>query len=109
MSMISEMPINKGWKWCPPQGNESSVRFRPSPPAFARKTSYGSASQPGTETRPALNGQGSEGCRAIARSATAGQNSMQGFHYTYILQSDTEPGSYYVGLTDHLQDRLARH
>jgi putative endonuclease len=34
---------------------------------------------------------------------------MQGFHYTYILQSDADPGSYYVGLTEDLQDRLARH
>ena len=34
---------------------------------------------------------------------------MNGFHYVYILRSDAHPNSYYTGLTDDLQDRLARH
>lgn len=29
--------------------------------------------------------------------------------YVYILQSTTDPGRYYVGLTDDLRDRLRRH
>lgn len=31
------------------------------------------------------------------------------FSYVYILQSNSDAGRYYVGLTDDLKDRLRRH
>jgi len=31
------------------------------------------------------------------------------FSYVYILQSQTVPKHYYIGLTDDLRDRLKRH
>ena len=31
------------------------------------------------------------------------------FTYVYILQSQPDPGHFYVGLTDDLRDRLRRH
>jgi predicted GIY-YIG superfamily endonuclease len=34
---------------------------------------------------------------------------MNGFSYVYILASEGSPGRFYVGLTDDLTDRLARH
>lgn len=34
---------------------------------------------------------------------------MKGFSYVYILVSDTKPERYYVGLTDDLDARLAKH
>jgi len=34
---------------------------------------------------------------------------MQGFHYVYILSSLGEPGRFYVGLTNDLAARLAKH
>ena len=34
---------------------------------------------------------------------------MKEFHYVYILSSVGEPGRFYVGLTDDLAARLARH
>jgi putative endonuclease len=34
---------------------------------------------------------------------------MEGFHYVYILESLGELGRFYVGLTDDLAARLARH
>ena len=34
---------------------------------------------------------------------------MQGFHYVYILESLGNAGHYYVGLTDDLPARLAKH
>jgi predicted GIY-YIG superfamily endonuclease len=34
---------------------------------------------------------------------------MEGFHYVYILESIGLVGRFYVGLTDDLSARLARH
>ena len=34
---------------------------------------------------------------------------MTGFFYVYILQSESDPSRYYVGLTEDLSVRLARH
>ena len=34
---------------------------------------------------------------------------MPEFHYVYVLESEMVPGRFYVGLTEDLQDRLARH
>jgi putative endonuclease len=34
---------------------------------------------------------------------------MKGFSYVYILISDRDGEHYYVGLTDNLDDRLAKH
>ena len=31
------------------------------------------------------------------------------FHYVYILESETHPEHFYVGLTEDLRDRLKRH
>ena len=34
---------------------------------------------------------------------------MQGFHYVYILESLGKPAHFYIGLTDDLAERLAKH
>ena len=34
---------------------------------------------------------------------------MTGFCYVYMLESETHPGSHYVGLTDDLKVRLSDH
>lgn len=34
---------------------------------------------------------------------------MHGFHYVYTLESRGEPDRFYVGLTDDLAARLAKH
>jgi len=34
---------------------------------------------------------------------------MEGFHYVYILSSETEPSRHYTGLTDNLEARLNAH
>jgi predicted GIY-YIG superfamily endonuclease len=34
---------------------------------------------------------------------------MTGFSYVYTLQSESEPARFYVGLTDDLATRLAKH
>lgn len=34
---------------------------------------------------------------------------MRNFHYAYILESLTESGRFYVGLTDDLKARLRKH
>ena len=31
------------------------------------------------------------------------------FHYVYILQSETHPEHFYIGVTENLRDRLRRH
>ena len=35
--------------------------------------------------------------------------SSQSFHYVYILESLAEAGRYYMGSTQNLRERLARH
>jgi putative endonuclease len=37
------------------------------------------------------------------------QHSEMKFHYVYILQSIANPERYYVGLTENLHERLAKH
>jgi putative endonuclease len=34
---------------------------------------------------------------------------MTDFHYVYILQSVSNPGQIYTGLTDNLKERLTKH
>ena len=34
---------------------------------------------------------------------------MNGYSYVYILEAKRDPARHYVGLTDELADRLARH
>ena len=34
---------------------------------------------------------------------------VKGFHYVYILESESTPGRHYTGLTDDLAARLATH
>lgn len=34
---------------------------------------------------------------------------MPEFYYAYILESETIPGSFYVGYTENLTQRLAKH
>ncbi|MBD3176238.1 MAG: GIY-YIG nuclease family protein [Armatimonadia bacterium] len=34
---------------------------------------------------------------------------MAGFHYVYILESESEPGRHYTGLTTHVSRRLKAH
>jgi predicted GIY-YIG superfamily endonuclease len=34
---------------------------------------------------------------------------MSGFSYVYILASERPPGHFYIGLTDDLAERLAKH
>jgi predicted GIY-YIG superfamily endonuclease len=40
---------------------------------------------------------------------SASQRSEMDFCYVYILQSESNPTRFYVGLTDNLKDRLRRH
>jgi len=68
--------------------------------------------------------RGGEGCRAEALSAggpvhprdkapatarQAIQNPVQQFWYVYILESDFGDEHFYVGLTEDLKSRLAKH
>ena len=73
----------------------SAVRSRLAPPAFACFASYGSASHAVPHRSEA-----SEGCRAVAQRAKAG--------YAYILES-LDSAHFYVGITDDLGARLAKH
>ena len=34
---------------------------------------------------------------------------MKNFHYVYILESESDPRRFYVGLTDDMRARLAKH
>jgi putative endonuclease len=34
---------------------------------------------------------------------------MTGFHYVYIVESQSHPERYYIGFTEDLEDRLKRH
>ncbi len=53
--------------------------------------------------------QASEGCRAGACRAEAGKSKMSNYCYVYILESLAPAGGYYVGLTEDLSARLAKH
>jgi len=48
-----------------------------------------------------------EGCRVEAQSAKTGWVGM--FHYVYILESESEADRFYVGATQDLKARLAKH
>ncbi len=73
---------------------------------------------------PSPEHRGSEGCRAVARSAQAGRPRwvyqapasawqakplMQQFWYVYILESELGADHFYVGLTEDLKARLHKH
>jgi predicted GIY-YIG superfamily endonuclease len=66
--------------------------------------------------RRVTSGAHGEGCRAEAQRAQAGENlttghtasHMNGFSYVYILESLSEVGGYYVGLTDDIANRLVK-
>jgi putative endonuclease len=93
----------------------SAVRSRLAPPAFACFASYGSASHAAVHRSEA-----SEGCRVVARRAKTGLG-KPGRHvvafaakrgsamkYVYILES-LDSQHFYVGITDDLRSRLAKH
>jgi putative endonuclease len=84
----------------------SAVRSRLAPPAFACFASYGSASH-----AAAHRSEASEGCRGVARRAKTGEGRRRAaevHEYVYILEShDSE--HFYIGITDDLRARLAKH
>lgn len=45
----------------------------------------------------------------LHRESNDGPNHMNEFAYVYILESLTSSGGFYVGLTDDLARRLAKH
>lgn len=64
--------------------------------------SFGSASPAkAAAPEPQAEAGGNSGRRATLK--------MNGFAYVYILESLNRPQSYYVGLTDDLASRLAKH
>ena len=82
----------------------SAVRSRLAPPAFAGCACFGWASL-----------HRSEGCPAIARRATAdlgkpgpSQTEQLTMKYVYILESE-DSEHFYIGVTDDLRTRLAKH
>ncbi len=60
---------------------------------------------------PKLQRRRANGRRAVKRSGygSASQSKMRSFHYVYILESKLGAGHFYVGLTDDLKSRLAKH
>jgi predicted GIY-YIG superfamily endonuclease len=47
--------------------------------------------------------------QSIEKAGHATPEQAMSFHYVYILRSTVEPDSYYIGLTRHLESRLAEH
>jgi putative endonuclease len=92
-------------------------RANPGGPTSLRSASrhYGSASQLKESMRRGwARKSNDEGCRVGARQSSDGPDGfrdMKGFSYGYILRTlesgESEP--FCVGLTDDLEDRLARH
>ena len=89
----------------------SAVRSRLAPPAFARFASFGSA-------KPAI-GAKSEGCRGVARRAKPGWQQILRYSFHCARRCIDEvrlhprkpriPGHFYIGITDDLRARLAKH